>query len=107
MAVELQSGPFITVLTRFVTQAWPSLSLAVGCSLTSLLGTTHDTFGKRPARAAARNDLVGWMLPSSCAARTVSNHGSGFQMPGVCGVCLGGRHAIASSAQSGSMPPVT
>src|SRR5437016_199258 len=107
MAVDFQSGLCITASTRLVTYLWPSWTLAGGCSLFFWLGTTHDTAGSVPLLAAARNAVVGWMLPSSWAWRTVSNQGSGFHMPGVRGACLGGVHAIASSSQSGWIPPFT
>jgi len=51
MAVESQSGPFITALTRLVTYAWPAEVAPGGCSLTAPDGTTHDTAGRSPAPA--------------------------------------------------------
>ena len=39
--------------------------------------------------------------------RTVSNHGSGFQMPGVFELCGTGAQNIALSAQSGWSPFAT
>src|SRR4051794_1510853 len=79
IAVLDQPGPCITVLTRFVTNACPSLMRFGGCSLTASLGTTNDTCGSVPNRACKRNVDSGWTLPSSSSSWTVVNAGSGFQ----------------------------
>ena len=69
-----------------------------------LFGMTHETAGKRPRRAAAKNFLIGSTFRSSWSRRTVSNHGSGFQIPGVFALCRTGLQTIASSSQSGCAP---
>src|SRR5579884_1934504 len=48
MAVESQSGLRMTALMRLVTQAWPSCTLAGGCSELVWLGVIQDTAGSWP-----------------------------------------------------------
>jgi hypothetical protein len=45
--------------------------------------------------------------PSWWSSRTVSNHGSGFQMPGVFAFCGTDPHNMSPSAQSGCKPGKT
>src|SRR5712691_10687899 len=91
-------------LITCVTNAWPSVSRPGGCSLTLEFGVTHDTAGKVPVRAAAKKLDIEVMLQSWWLLRTVSNHGSGFQIPGVFGLWRTALQSIAPSSQSGSVP---
>ena len=75
-------------LTTLVTKLWPALTSPGGCSLTRWLGITHETAGSVPRFAIANRCLIGTMLRSSWSALTVSNHGSGFQIPGVPAFCF-------------------
>src|SRR5690349_6465819 len=110
MALVLHSGPSITALTRSVTYAWPELTRLGGCSLCASSGTTQETVGNVPLRAAAVNLVMSWTLPSSWSSWTSVNQGSGFQMPGVvalCGCRVAFVQTIASSEQSGWRPLLT
>src|SRR5258706_15231413 len=105
MAVEFQSGPDMTALTRLVTYDWPALTDAGGCSLTSPEGTTQETAGNVPLCAAPKKFDTDWMFCNWPSFFTVSKYGSGFQMPGVRASCLTGAHESAASlSQSGSVP---
>src|SRR3954451_17397926 len=83
IAVDFQSGPRITALTRIVTHSCPALTRAGGCSLTRLFGTIQETFGSLPRRAALKTFVTEVTFLSWPPARTVVNHGNGFQIPGV------------------------
>jgi len=60
-AVLSQAGPSITALTSVVTYRWPTLIKAIGCSLTSPLGTIHETAGNVPSLARRRS-----LQPAEC-----------------------------------------
>src|SRR5207248_10706121 len=104
MAVLSHSGPRMAALMSRVTYFSPALTVPGGCSLTDWLGTIQDTAGRRPRRAAVKECASEAMLWSWWSSRTVVNHGSGFQIPGVWAFCGTGLQDIASSAQSGSEP---
>src|SRR6187455_2806351 len=94
--------------TSVVTYAWPADTSPVGCSLTFPVGTIHETAGSVPLRAAVKKLRRDVMLPSCQLSRTVENHGSGFQIPGVLASCgIGAQLIAASSRQSGSVPSKT
>jgi len=95
------------VFTRFVTYACPSAIEAGGCSLFAPLGTTQLTAGSLPAATASLKPVSGWMFPSSPSWRTVSNHGNGFQMPGVPALCCCSVQTSFPFQQSGSVPSAT
>src|SRR5437867_115906 len=105
MAVELQFGLCMIAFTSVVTYACPAETSPGGCSLTFPVGAIQDTDGSVPLRAALKKLRSDVMLSSCQFSRTVSNQGSGFQIPGVfasCGIAL---HTMAeSSSQSGSVP---
>src|SRR3989442_1188284 len=107
MAVELQSGLRITASTTFVTQACPVRMEAGGCSLSFPFGTTHETAGSIPVRAARKKFADDWMLESWPSWRTVVKSGSGFQMSGVEGCWGDGEQNMASLSQSGCVPGET
>jgi hypothetical protein len=48
MTVSLQYLLFMIELISDVTYAWPTLTSAVGCSLTTEDGTIHETCGSVP-----------------------------------------------------------
>src|SRR4051794_3009273 len=105
IAVDFQSGPRMIAFTTDVTHAWPELTRAGGCSLTPSLGITHDTFGSVPRRAARKKFVTDWMFFNWPFWRTVVNHGSGFQIPGVPALWWWLLQKTApSSRQSGSSP---
>ena len=54
--------------------------------------------------AALTNADTSLMLPSWLSMFTVSKSGSGFQIPGVFGLCCGAAHVISPLAQSGCVP---
>src|ERR1051326_707351 len=83
MAVLSQSGPCITVLIRLVTYKLAAADRSRRPSLSAAFGITHETAGRFPLLAAAKKFERSWTLPNWLSSRTVSNHGSGFQMPGV------------------------
>jgi hypothetical protein len=60
-----------------------------------------------PLAAARRKRSYGAMFPSWWSWWTVSNQGSGFQIPGVLARCATAGQIISSSAQSGSPPLLT
>ncbi len=78
-----------------------------GCSLTWLFGVTHDTAGSRPRRAARKKRAIEVTSRSWWSSRTVSNQGSGFQIPGVFARCRIAAQTIAPVSQSGSLPAKT
>ena len=55
MAVDDHWGLFITAFTTLVANDWPARTDDGGCSLTSPLGTTHETAGSVPFRASVNN----------------------------------------------------
>jgi hypothetical protein len=57
--------------------------------------------------AATKKLRIGLMFRSWWSRRTVVNHGSGFQIPGVAALCKTGRQAAAPSSQSGCAPAKT
>lgn len=76
-----------------------------GCSLTEWFGTTHDTAGSVPVRAAPTRLLIDWMLASLPSERASSKPAIGFQMLGVFASCGAGTQFSASGlSQSGSLP---
>ena len=74
---------------------------AGGWSLTACAGVIHETDGSVPASASSKKSASGRTFESWPSLRTVSNHGSGFQIPGVVAFCGTGAQNIASSLQSG------
>src|SRR5690349_19548824 len=108
IAVDFQSGPDMTALTRPVTYDWPALTRARGCSLTASDGTTQLTDGRWPVCAAVRKWCTDTMFCSWSSWWTVVKYGSGFQMPGVLALCgTRGQVMSASFSQSGSSPRAT
>src|SRR5436190_15989189 len=107
MAVDFQSGPRMTELITCVTNAWPFETRLGGCSLTWLFGVTHETAGSVPSRAAVKNLEIEVTFRTWWSRRTVSNHGSGFQIPGVAACRCFAEQNIAPSSQSGSPPAKT
>ena len=61
IAVDFQFGLRMTALTTCVTYACPLETRLGGCSLTWLLGTSHETAGSRPRRAARKKCEIGAM----------------------------------------------
>jgi hypothetical protein len=97
----------MTALMIRVIQSSPTATLAGGCSLWISSGTIQDTAGRVPARAAVKKRRTCWMFPSWWSRRTVSNFGSGFQMPGVFADSRGRWQRTAPEAQSGWRPSWT
>src|SRR5215813_9306773 len=91
-------------LIALVTYACPRVTSAGGCSLTRLLGVSHETSGSVPALASAKKSCIGTMFPSWWSWWTVLNHGNGFQMPGVYEFCHFVLQTIPPSSQSGCAP---
>ena len=77
---------------------------AGGCSLTRLFGTSHVIDASFPRFAAWKKSRIGWMFLSWWSCLTVSNQGSGFQIPGVSALCQTFLQTIPSSSQSGWAP---
>jgi hypothetical protein len=94
----------MTAFTTLVTYACPRETRPGGCSLTDCAGVSHETDGSAPRLAARRNAPNGSTSSPCRSSCTVSNHGSGFQIPGVAAFCPTALHSIASSAQSGCEP---
>ena len=67
----------------------------------------HLAAGREAMEALGAPVVVVCPLPSSPSCFTVSNEGSGFQIPGVCTFCRRSWHAELSSRQSGSVPVMT
>src|SRR5262249_28128296 len=80
---------------------------AGGCSETLWFGITQATFGRLPPLASSKKSPTERMLPSWPSCRTVVNHGSGFQMPGVAADWEIGAQVASPSSQSGSVPGKT
>src|SRR5262245_42508390 len=97
----------MTVLIRFVTNAWPLLMRFGGCSLTASLGTTNDTSGNVPSLACEMNVDSGWTFESSSSSCTVVNPGSGFQYERTVDRWTTGSHTASPVGQSGSVPSFT
>jgi hypothetical protein len=85
MAELFQSGLRMTAFTTRVTQVWPRLTSAGGCSLLAPLGITHETDGSAPRRAASKNRSEFSTFRICRSMCTVVNRGSGFQISGVPG----------------------
>ena len=97
----------MTASINRVTHASPVRMFAGGCSLSSWLGTIHETSGSFPCRASRKNwpePTTSLTWPSRC---TVSNPGSGFQMLGVLAASGVARQVTAPFSQSGCRPLLT
>src|ERR1700704_835515 len=87
-----------------VTYAWPRRIEGGGGSLRACGGASQETEGSAPVRAACMKSLNGATFPRCRSCSTVSNHGSGFQMPGVLAFCGNALQNIALDPQSGCVP---
>src|ERR671931_280893 len=97
----------MTELITLVTNAWPFVTRLGGCSLTWLFGVTQETAGSVPRRAGVKNFEIEVTSRSWWSCRTVSNHGSGVQVPGDFARWRLPAHSISPVSQSGSMPANT
>src|SRR5579871_2894399 len=104
MAVELHALDRMIELISPVTYACPLGTLLGGCSLSLSPGTIHDTAGSESVCSAVKKWPNGSTFESWLSLRTVSNHGSGFQIPGVHEFCGTGAQNIWSLVQSGWPP---
>src|SRR5262245_16880951 len=97
------------VLTARVTQACPSLTRELGCSLTVPFGLSHTTDGNVPFFTSFSNAFIGLMLDRWGLSCTVTKLASGFQMFDVRAFCLPGVQMTGPviSSQSGSVPAKT
>src|SRR5262249_62367727 len=86
IALEFQSLLLMTALMIRVTNAWPVLTFAGGCSLSWTLGTIHDTCGRAPALACALKLVSGWVLPVCPSWCTALDPGRTLQ---ICGAPSG------------------